>query len=107
MNDFDTPDRDPLDSALHEHWQADPPPDDAGFSLRVMGALPTFVSPAQRRRARWLRRARWTALSVAGCGAGWLLTGPESLHGGPHLMAGLALVGLLIFWTLPGRWNRP
>ncbi len=105
MNDLDAPD--PLDAALREHAQAGAPPDDDGFSLRVMAALPPFVTPAQRRRARWLRRARWTALSLAGVGAAWLLTGPDSLQGGPHLLAGLALVGLLIFWTLPVRWNRP
>jgi hypothetical protein len=105
MNDLDTPD--PLDAALRAHAQQGTTPDDAGFTLRVMAALPPFVSPAQRRRTRWLRRARWVALSAAGCGAAWLLTGPDSLQGGPHLAAGLALVGLLIFWTLPLRWNRP
>lgn len=105
MNDLDP--SDPMAAALRERWQADPAPDDAGFSLRVMAALPPFVSPARRRRTRWLRRARWLAMSLAGCGAAWLLSAPASLSGGPELLAGLALVGLLIFWTLPGRWNRP
>lgn len=95
-----------LDRALRGHLQGDGDPPDDGFSLRVMAALPTRVTPAQRRWARGLRLARWLAMTIVGCGAAQLLT-PDSAQGEPtHLMGGLALVGLLIFWAVPSRWNR-
>ena len=106
MNDLDPHDDTPLDAALHAHWHAGAAPDDAGFSLRVMAALPPQVTPAQRRWARWLRRAQWLAISLAGCGAASLLAVEPGLQDEPRLLAGLALVGLLIFWTVPSRWNR-
>lgn len=107
MNHLDPhPAPSPLDLALREHLQADAPPDDAGFSLRVMAALPVRVSPAQRRRARWLRWAQWSAITVAGCGAGALFAGDPGPRDTAHLLAGLALVALLVFWTVPSRWHR-
>ena len=90
---------------MHAQLHAGDAPDDAGFSLRVMAALPPPVSAAQRQWARWLRRAQWLAISLAGCGAASLLAGEPGPLDERRLLAGLALVGLLIFWTVPSRWN--
>lgn len=97
---------DPLDPALRLLLAREDEPADAGFSLRVMAALPPPVSRRQRQWVRWLRRAHWLALSGAGCGAAALLAGDLGTRSS-HLLAGLALVGLLIFWTVPNRWHRP
>lgn len=94
-----------LDDALRQYWQDAEPADD-GFSLRVMAALaPLGVSPRQRRWARRVRWARWAATSLAACGTAQL-AGRDVPLDGPHLIAMLVLMGLLIFWTLPTRWNR-
>jgi len=98
MND----DRDDLfDAALRQRLQRDAEPDDAGFSLRVMAALPAPAAP--RRRARLLRRVQWVAISLAACGAASLLVSPVDTA---HMLAGAALLALLIFWTVPSRWSR-
>lgn len=96
-----------FDEALREQLQRGGEPDDAGFSLRVMAALsPSGVSPQQRRLVRWVRRAQWVAVSVAACGAAALLAGGNGQLDAPHALAALALVGLLIFWSIPTRWSR-
>lgn len=98
MNDDD------FDDALRTQLQAGDEPDDAGFSLRVMAALPPRVAPRQRRWARRMRLARWLAISIAACGVAALMDGgPLDL---PHTLAAMALVGLLVFWTLPTSLNR-
>lgn len=106
MNDTDLHDPSPLAQALREQLQAGDEPADAGFSLRVMAALPPRVSAAQRRRARWLRWSQWGAITLAGCGAAMLLAGGPGPVDAAHLLAGLALVALLILWTVPSPWNR-
>lgn len=107
MNESDPPTPLPLEPALHEWLHAGDEPADGGFSLRVMAALPPRVGAARRRRARWLRWAQWVAISLAGCGAAALLTDGPGPPDAAHLLAGLVLVALLIFWTVPSRWNRP
>lgn len=104
MNDHDDDER--LDAMLRDHWAADEEPADGGFSLRVMAALPAQPAPGRQRRARWLRLAHWLAMSLAAFGTaaltgGW--GGPLDL---PHALAALALVALLIFWSVPNRWSR-
>lgn len=96
-----------LDDALRQQLQGGAQPDDAGFSLRVMAALPApGVSSRQRRWAQWARRAQWAAISVAACGAAALLARADQPLEGPQAVAVVALVGLLIFWTVPSRWSR-
>jgi hypothetical protein len=98
---------DPLDTQLRQLLQGGDELADAGFSLRVMAALPPRVSAARRRRARWLRRAHWLAMSLAGSGAAALLAGAGAPQDPAHVIGGLVLIGLLILWTLPSRWLRP
>lgn len=100
MNELD--DDVSLDDALLLQLQGGTEPDDAGFSLRVMAALPPQLAPRQRRWARWIRWAQWLAASLAACGAATLLAGPLD---GPHGLAAVALLGLLIFWSIPSRWS--
>jgi hypothetical protein len=96
-----------FDDALRRQLQGDGEPDDDGFSLRVMAALaPKGVTPQQRRWARWVRRAQWAAISAAACGTAALLTSANGPLYTPHVVAAVALVGLLIFWAVPSRWSR-
>jgi hypothetical protein len=104
MNDLDNDDA--FDAVLQEQLHSGVEPDDAGFSLRVMAALPAHVAPQRRRWARWVRRAQWVAVSVAACGAAALLAGGNGQLDAPHALAAVALVGLLIFWSIPSRWSR-
>lgn len=100
-------DADPLAQALRAQLQADALPDDAGFSLRVMAALPHRVSPAQRRRARLMRWLHWAGITLAGWGAASLMAGELGLPLVQRLWAGGALLALLVLWTVPNRWLRP
>ena len=96
-----------FDEALRQQLQGGGEPDDDGFSLRVMAALaPKGVSPQQRRWARRVRRAQWTAISAAAFGTAALLAGVNGPLDTPHVVAAVALVGLLIFWAVPSRWSR-
>lgn len=96
-----------FDEALRQQLQGGGEPDDTGFSLRVMAALtPKGVSSQQRRWARWVRRAQWVAISGAACGVAALLAGWNGPLDMPHAVAAVALVGLLIFWSIPTRWSR-
>ena len=96
-----------FDEALRAQLQDGGEPDDDGFSLRVMAALaPKGVSPQQRRWARWVRRAQWVAISVAAFGTAALLAGVNGPLDTPHAVAAVALVGLLVFWSVPSRWSR-
>lgn len=95
---------DPLDAALLSHFSSAPEPADNGFSARVMAALP----PQPRRRftplADWVHRARWAAMSLSGGGLALLPSASASadVAGG---VAVYALIGLLVFWSLPLHWN--
>jgi hypothetical protein len=107
MNDLDDlHDDSGFDDALRARLQCDGEPDDAGFSLQVMAALPAYLPPQQRRWARWARRAQWLAISAAACGAAALLADSAGGLDAPRALAAAALVGLLIFWSLPSPWNR-
>lgn len=95
---------DPLDAALMHHLSSAPEPADNGFSARVVAALP----PQPRRRrtpwADWVHRAQWAAMSLAGVGLALLpsVTASADVAEG---VAVYALIGLLVFWSLPSRWN--
>lgn len=95
-----------FDDALRERLQDGGEPDDDGFSLRVMAALPSGVAPQQRRWARWVRRAQWVAISIAACGAAALLADGNRPLDTPHALAAVSLMALLIFWAIPSRWSR-
>lgn len=98
---------DSLDTALRQRLHGDAEPADAGFSLRVMAALPAQAVPlAARRRARLVRQGRWLAISLAACGAASLLVGQGVPPDLPHALAGMALLALLVFWSVPSRWSR-
>nr|WP_316642096.1 hypothetical protein [uncultured Roseateles sp.] len=95
-----------LDTALQSLLRAADEPDDAGFSLRVMAALPANVPPRQLRWARWVKRGQWVAISLAACGVAALLSDANGSLDMPHAVAAVALTGLLIFWSIPSRWSR-
>lgn len=96
---------DDLDTRLHRQLQDEPEPDDAGFSLGVMAALPPPVAADQRRWARAVRYVQWTAASLAACGATALLSGAYPLDLA-HTTAASVLLVLLTFWVIPSRWSR-
>lgn len=98
---------DPFDTALRQHLhQGEPEPDDAGFSLRVMASLPDRVAVTRRRWARRIKFAQWTAATLAACGASALFSTGAATLDAPHALAAVALLGLLIFWSVPSRWSR-
>jgi hypothetical protein len=96
----------PFETALRRQLRDAAEPDDAGFSLQVMAALPPHAALQHRRWARRLRRARWLAISLAACGAAVLLTDGSTRLDTPHALAGASLVALLVFWAVPSRWSR-
>lgn len=98
---------DDLDTSLARQLQASPEPDDAGFSLRVMAALPAQVPLHRRRDLRWIQFTQWTFGSLAACGAAAMFTTGSGTPDLSHTLAGLALLGLALYWSLPSRWNRP
>ena len=96
----------PFDAALRQHFESDAEPADQGFSHAVMAALP---ARAAQRHGRWLQRAelaRWAAVSVAGCGFAALWSSPDGRVDLATQIAAGALVGLLVFWSVPSRWSR-
>ena len=96
-----------LDAVLRRQLQEGGEPDDDGFSLRVMAALaPKGVTPQQRQWARWVRRAQWTAITAAALGTAALMANTTGPLDTPHVIAAVALVGLLVFWSVPSRWSR-
>lgn len=107
-NHDDDDDNTSFDDALREQLQGGGEPDDDGFSLGVMAALAPkgVVSPRQRRWARWVRRAQWTAICAAAFGTAALLASTKGPLDTPHVVAAVALVGLLVFWSVPSRWSR-
>lgn len=98
------PTTDALDTPLAALFHATPEPDDAGFSLRVMAALPPRVFRRQRRRAAAVRWAYWVASTGAACGVAGLLGGALGTDL-PHLLAALPLLALLLYWSLPAAWR--
>jgi hypothetical protein len=98
-----------FDAALRQHFCNEVEPDDDGFSQRVMAALPERVA---RRRiagaewAEWVERARWAAITLAACGVAALMPTRDAGVDAAQLTAAYALIGLLIFWSIPSRWSR-
>lgn len=96
----------PFDIALRQHFQSEAEPEDDGFSQRVTSMLPARAS---RRRIRWVELvecAQWTAISLAACGTAALMSIGDGRLDVAHQVAAYALVGLLIFWSIPSRWSR-
>jgi hypothetical protein len=102
------PDDDELDTALRQHLQAEiDEPADAGFSLAVLAALPAQQPPLELRRwARWLRSAQWAGISLSACGLAAISASDATASDLPRTLATAALLGLLIFWSVPSRWSR-
>jgi len=99
--------QDSFDAALRQHLHhGAPEPDDAGFSLSVMAALPSRVAPRRRRWARRIKFAQWTASTLAACGASALYSTGAATVDAPHALAAVTLLGLMIFWSVPSRWSR-
>lgn len=98
-------DDDPIAARLRQQLHAAPEPDDAGFSLRVMAALPPPAATGPRHWARAVRQAQWTAAAGAACGAGVLLSGAHPLDLA-HTTAAAVLLLLFTFWAIPSRWSR-
>jgi hypothetical protein len=97
---------DPFDNALRQHFQGEAEPDDDGFSQRVVAAVPARAS---RSRIRWVEiveHAQWIAASLAGCGVAGLMSIGDGPVSAAHNTAAYALIGLLIFWSIPSRWSR-
>lgn len=97
---------DAFDTTLRQHLHSEPEPGDAGFSLGVMAALPDPVARGRRRWARRLQFAQWAAATLAACGASMLFSTGIATLDAPHTLAAVALLGLLIFWSVPSRWSR-
>ena len=91
-----------FDPWLREALQAEPEPDDAGFSLRVMAALP--AREASRPLARvgpWRRQAAALAMAAASICLGALALFAGAWPLAEQGLAGLSLLGLLLWWSLP------
>jgi hypothetical protein len=111
MSRHDTPGLDaamdtPFDIALRDHFRSEPEPDDEGFSQRVVAALPAPVMQPRIRWAALAEHAQWTAISVAACGAAALLSIGDGHVDLAQQVAAYALIGLLVFWSVPSRWSR-
>lgn len=117
---------DALDIALLQIMQAGTEPQDAGFSQRVMAALPNRADATRQQRqppghrlgrrlghrldhrslGHWLEPAQWAAASLAAVAAAALIAQGSARFDTPQEMAALALLGLMIFWSIPSQWNR-
>lgn len=96
----------PFDSALRQHLHTQAEPEDDGFSLRVMAALPPRAVQRRIRWVEWVEYAQWTAISVAAVGVATLMPTGDAGVAITHSVAAYALIGLLIFWAVPSRWSR-
>ena len=103
---FDTPFDTPFDTALRQHFKTDAEPDDAGFSERVMVALPARRSRRRMRYVEWIRYAQWAAMSLAAGGVVALMSASDGRAAVAQDVAAYALIGLLIFWSIPSRYSR-
>ncbi len=95
-----------FDTALRQHLQGEAEPEDDGFSQRVMAALPARAAQRRIRWVAWAEHARWTAISLAACGAAALLSASDGRVPAAHSLAAYTLIGLLVFWSVPSRWSR-
>jgi hypothetical protein len=97
---------DPFDNTLRQHFQRLAEPDDDGFSERVITALPARASRSRVRWVAWVERAQLTAISLAACALAVLTSITDERVSVAHNIAAYALIGLLIFWSIPSRWSR-
>jgi hypothetical protein len=49
---------------------------------------------------------QWIAISVAACGVAALMSMGDERVSVAHNVAAYALIGLLVFWSIPSRWSR-
>ncbi len=99
-----------MDGLLRRALQDGPELADAGFSLRVMAALPAQRSRRSdaltRQLLRLARAAQWSALIVAAIVMTALQVFTAHEPGSPGFPASLALIALVVFWSVPTRWTR-
>lgn len=96
----------PFDTALRQHFRSEAEPDDDGFSQGVMAILPARVVRRGLRWVEWVERAQWTAISLASCGVAALMPIGDGHVDAAQITAAYTLIGLLVFWSIPGRWSR-
>jgi hypothetical protein len=96
----------PFDSALRQYFRNEAEPDDGGFGQRVLAVLPERVARHRTHWVEWVERAQWAAISLASCGVAALMPLSETRGDAAQMMAAYALIGLLIFWSIPSRWSR-
>ncbi len=96
----------PFDMALRQHFASEAEPDDDGFSQRVLAVLPARDRRRHGRWVEWVVRAQWTAISLAACGVAALMPLGNERVDVAQMAAAYTLIGLLVFWSLPGRWSR-
>ena len=96
----------PLDAALRQHFASEAEPDDDGFSQRVLAVLPARAVRRHVRWIEWVARAQWTAISLASCGVATLMPIGDERVDVAQMTAAYTLIGLLVFWSIPGRWSR-
>jgi hypothetical protein len=96
----------PFDTALRQHFGSEAEPDDGGFSRRVLAVLPARDVRRNLRWAEWVVRAQWTAISLASCGVAALTPIGDERVDVAQMTAAYTLIGLLLFWSIPGRWSR-
>ncbi|HEY4079765.1 MAG TPA: hypothetical protein VGM81_03645 [Burkholderiaceae bacterium] len=99
-----------MDDLLSQVLREGSEPADAGFSLRVMAALPAQKSPRPdaltRQLFRLARAVQWSALIVAAIVMTALQVFTAHEPGSPGFPASMALIALVVFWSLPTRWTR-
>lgn len=94
--------RNDFDHWLREALHAEPEPDDAGFSLRVMAALPRRTpTGAQSASSPWRRHASAMAMASAGIALGTLALFAGAWPLAEQGLAAGSLLGLLLWWGLP------
>jgi hypothetical protein len=94
--------QDRFDEWLGVALRDQPEPEDAGFSLRVMAALPaqrTRRLPARTGFTPAMRAAEIAAISTAALALGYLPL--QGMGGLDALAAACSLLALLLWWSLP------
>jgi hypothetical protein len=91
-----------FDAWLREALTDAPAPNDDGFTLRVMAALPPRSRAAADVSLRpWGRQAAALAMSAAGIGLGALSLFAGGLPPAEWGLAAASLLGLMLWWSLP------
>ena len=96
----------PFDTALRQHFASEAEPDDGGFSQAVSAVLPDRAARRDVRWVAWVQRAQWAAISLASCGVAALMPIGNGRVDAVQMTAAYALIGLLVFWSIPGRGSR-